>query len=170
MTPSFSTPTSPTSPRTTTRIRIKNPRQPGSMSKMPSPTEGHAQRTRTRSMSLSSSRIVSAHSVPPGPDRVRPTHAASKSVVIAKRRQSSIAYYTPSSPSPWSHRPQSSRTLSPGVDGPRDAEPVVANGKEGSSHRSSFALDSRSPSTRDSVSSPDGVSPGERTPLTLVEK
>ncbi|KAH0834931.1 hypothetical protein J3R83DRAFT_10617 [Lanmaoa asiatica] len=161
-----SPPTSPTSPRaaTTTRIRIKHPRRPGSLSNVSyTPgSEGHGERT--RSMSPSLSRIVTADPDTPGPEN----RTTSASAVARKRRQTSITYYTPSSPSPWSQRPQSNRTLSSGVDGPRDGEPVMANGTGNVSQRSSLVLGSRTPSTRESLCSSDGV--GAREPLTLVEK
>lgn len=165
-----SPPTSPTSPRTatTTRIRIKVPRKPGSLCNVPSPTSPEVHDERTKRTSLSLSRRVSPEPDMPGSEN-RTIAPASARVVAGKRRQPSIAYYTPSSPSPWSQRPQSSRTLSSGADGLRDGEPVMA-GRENVSQRSSLLLGSRSPSTRESVCSSDGVGAREREPLTLVEK
>ncbi|KAG8216567.1 hypothetical protein J3R82DRAFT_6748 [Butyriboletus roseoflavus] len=163
-----SPPTSPTSPKaaTTTRTRIMASRRPGSPGDTTS-SEGHEERTRSTSPSLS--RVASAD--PDTADSENRTVARpSASVAVGKRRKPSIAYYTPSSPSPWSQRPQSNRTLSSGVDSPRDGEPVMSNGRENVSQRSSVVLGSRSPSTRESVCSSDGVGVREREPLTMVEK
>lgn len=163
-----SPPTSPTSPRTamTTRTRLKAPRKPGSPGNATS-SESHKERTRSTSLSLS--RVVRADPDTPGSEN-RTVARASVSVVVGKRRKPSIAYYTPSSPSPWSQRPQLNRTPSSGVDSPRDGESVMANGRENVSRRSSLVLASHSPSTRESVCSSDGVSAKEREPLTMVEK
>ena len=102
-------------------------------------------------------------------------------LVKAKRRQSSIAYFTPSSPSPWEriegqkHRrsltragpssapspPSRGRTLE--GDGPR-AFPSA--GRMGGK-RESLGMDDLSNSNRESLK---GVGTKEREPLTLVEK
>lgn len=163
-----SPPTSPISPRAATaRIRIKVPRRPGSLGNVQFTTsaEGRAEPTG----SMSPSKIVSADPNTPGSEN-RTTTPASARPVAGKRRKPSITYYTPSSPSPWTQRPQLDRTLSSSVDGPRDGEPVAANGKENASRRSSVVLGSGSPPTRESVCSLDGVGAREREPLTLVEK
>ena len=154
-----SPPTSPTSPRTATaRIRIKPNRRPDSLCNFPSTPGSEDPADRTRRLSQPFSRIVTTE----GPEP--------RTIIANKRRQSSITYYTPSSPSPWSQRPQLNTTLSYSGDGPRDAAPVTVNGKENVSKRSSLVLSSRSPSTRESVSSLDVAGVREREPLTLVEK
>lgn len=151
-------PSSPTSPRTATaRVRIKAQRRTDSLIILPS-TERHGQRTRSLSQSQSTIPTTERSDIPP----------ASPNAPAAKRRQSSIAYYTPASPSPWSQRLQLNTSLPPSVDG--HGEPIVANGKETTSKRSSLVLSSRSPSTRESVSSLDAAGAREREPLTLVEK
>ncbi|KAI6104165.1 hypothetical protein F5141DRAFT_171686 [Pisolithus sp. B1] len=94
--------------------------------------------------------------------------------IKAKRRQSSIAYFTPSSPSPWErdgqrHRPNSSRA------GP-NSTPSPSGGSEsledegGGGKRVSLAMNACSHLSGDSVSSLEGVDTKEREPLTLVEK
>ncbi|KAF8552477.1 hypothetical protein OG21DRAFT_1511421 [Imleria badia] len=152
MTSPLDPPSLPTSPRT-----LKAQRRTDSLCIVPS-TERHGQRTRSMSQSLSTITTSERSDIA----------LASPSVVANKRRQSSIAYYTPASPSPWTQRPQSNTTAPSSVDGPRDGEPVVVNGNM--SKRSSLVLSSRSPSTRESVSSLDGAVAREREPLTLVEK
>ena len=118
--------TSLTPPTTaTTRIRIKPPRRPGSLS-IP----------RTRSMSAPT--VVTTDPDTPASD-IRSNALAG----AVGRRQSHKSPITPSSPSPSSRRSQSYRTLLSGLDG-------VADGKENVSKRSSLALGSCSPSTRES--------------------
>ncbi|KAG6379859.1 hypothetical protein JVT61DRAFT_10419 [Boletus reticuloceps] len=151
-----------------TRIRI-NPPRPGSISNVPFTPRTATHAERTRSMSPSWSRIVTADVVTSGSE-VKAIAPAIANVVASKRRQPSITYYTPSSPSPWSQRPQLNRTLSSSVD---SVEPVVVNAfnaRENVSKRSSLVFSSRSPSTRESISSSEATGAREREPLTLVEK
>lgn len=156
-------PSPPTSPRiATTRIRIKPARRPNSLVDIPS-SQGHE--ARTRSMSPSLSKLVITDPDTPGSEK-----PANRNMVARNRRQSSITYYTPSSPAPWDQRLPLNKRFSSSVDISRDVDSVMINGKENASKRSSLVFSSRSPSTRESVSSFDAGGTKEREPLTLVEK
>ncbi|KAI6006270.1 hypothetical protein F5J12DRAFT_905741 [Pisolithus orientalis] len=96
------------------------------------------------------------------------------SCIKAKRRQSSIAYFTPSSPSPWErggqrHRPSSSRAGLNSTPSPSTRSELLED-ENGGGERASLAISPCSRPCGVSVSSPDGVDAKEREPLTLIEK
>ncbi|KAF9220748.1 hypothetical protein BS17DRAFT_820258 [Gyrodon lividus] len=141
---------------------------------------------RTRSASPSISNFALAEAEHPNGSRSGTITPASASVK-AKRRQSSIAYFTPSSPSPWDQRPRPTRTVSgsghvgtsriEGTDD--DGECVSSTGNResmgsatsaGPGKRTSLILSTRTNSHKESVCSSDDVGGREREPLTLVEK
>ena len=163
-----SPPISPIAPERAdaTRIRTKPRRKPFSLGNISvAGFEAHEERTWT-----TSPKTMTTEPFTPSSES-KASIVAHARAAAGKRRQSSIAYYTPTSPSPWSQRPSFSRTFSPGVDSLPDVEFGLVNGKESVSRRSSVVPSSRSPSTpRDSVFSVDGAGAREREPLTLVEK
>jgi hypothetical protein len=183
-----SPPTSPISPatRTATRIRLKASRRQTSMGFVSSPTTLGEGKETTRSVSPSTLKLMIAEAEHPsgtGGGTITPTSASVK----AKRRQSSIAYFTPSSPSPWDQRPRLTRTASgsgpPGISRIEGTASNVeclsstGNGENrgiatpaGPVKRTSLVLSTRTNSNRESVCSSDDVGGREREPLTLVEK
>ncbi|KAF8834681.1 hypothetical protein BDN67DRAFT_985156, partial [Paxillus ammoniavirescens] len=183
-----SPPTSPISPGTgtATRIRLKASRRQSSMGFVSSPTTPGEGKGTTRSASPSTLKLMTAEGEHPsgtGGGTITPTSASVK----AKRRQSSIAYFTPSSPSPWDQRPGLTRTASGSgpagisrIEGTASNAECVSSAGNGENRgiatpagpvkRTSLVLSTRTNSNRESACSFDDVGGREREPLTLVEK
>ncbi|KAI6127847.1 hypothetical protein EDD16DRAFT_1892747 [Pisolithus croceorrhizus] len=99
---------------------------------------------------------------------------ATPASIKAKRRQSSIAYFTPSSPSPWErdgqrHRPNSSRAGPNPTPSPSSGSELLED-EGGGGKRASLATNACSHPSGDSIGSLEGIDTKEREPLTLVEK
>ncbi|KAG6331509.1 hypothetical protein ID866_7579 [Astraeus odoratus] len=172
-------PSPPTSPvslgnPTTTRIRLKATRAPKMTVTIPASMAGGAEATQGDFAStLAGSEVHST---------ITPASAKAK----AKRRQSSIAYFTSSSPSPWdregyTHRRSLSRAglssvSSPSsrgglLDGERACEDPTGSGiRSGGGKRESLVLSAHSGSKRESLCSVSQVEERGREPLTLVEE
>ncbi|KIJ63760.1 hypothetical protein HYDPIDRAFT_112705 [Hydnomerulius pinastri MD-312] len=185
-----SPPTSPTSPGTGTiaRIRLKATRRQSSIGYFSSGGGAMSSETSERTRSASPSISAFTAGAASGSATITPASANVK----AKRRQSSIAYFTPSSPAPWDQRPGLTRTTSvganraDGVEAPDAKRESLGNGvgsvmggkreslgnaiSAGPGKRSSLILGTRSNSNRESVCSTDDVGGREREPLTLVER
>ncbi|KAI6017159.1 hypothetical protein EDC04DRAFT_485975 [Pisolithus marmoratus] len=162
-------PSPPTSPVATggsnaTRIRLKAIRAP---------------RT-TRNFSIGSVSVQSecrdkSRYTSPAPPTTGHNHGiATPASIKAKRRQSSIAYFTTASPSPWErdgqrHQPSLSHASLNSTPSPsRRGESLEDENREGK--RVSLAMNACSHSNGESRSSSEGVDAKEREPLTLVEK
>ncbi|KIK91941.1 hypothetical protein PAXRUDRAFT_604687 [Paxillus rubicundulus Ve08.2h10] len=183
-----SPPTSPISPGTgtATRIRPKASRRQSSMGFVSPPNPPSEGKETTRRVSPSTLKLVMAEAEHPsgaGGGTITPVSASVK----AKKRQSSIAYFTPSSPSPWDQRPRLTRTASgSGLAGISRMEGITSNAERVSStgngentgvatpagpgKRTSLALSTRTNSNRESVCSSGDLGGREREPLTLAEK
>lgn len=163
-----SPPTSPVSTTgniTTTRIRLKAIRAPRA-----------ARNSSIESVSVQSEcRDDSWYTTSPAPPVKESGHGTiTPASIKAKRRQSSIAYFTPSSPSPWErggqrHRPSSSRAGLNSTPSPSTRSELLED-ENGGGERASLAISPCSRPCGVSVSSPDGVDAKEREPLTLIEK
>ncbi|KAI6012134.1 hypothetical protein BKA83DRAFT_4370600 [Pisolithus microcarpus] len=163
-------PSPPTSPVSTTgnfaatRIRLKATRTPRA----------------TRNSSVDSVSVLSecrdeSRYTSPAPHTTRTSYGTvTPASIKAKRRQSSIAYFTPSSPSPWErdgqrHRPNSSRAGPNSTPSPSSGSELLED-EGGDGKRVSLAMKGYSHVNGDSVSSLEVVDTKEREPLTLADK
>ncbi|KAL4073474.1 hypothetical protein J3A83DRAFT_2540859 [Scleroderma citrinum] len=181
-------PSPPTSPiflsgnaLTTTRVRLKAPEAPKAVKPVPnaSPIESWSEGT-TWCASPSSKSLEAAVA---GGESEHGTVTPASAGVKTKRRQSSIAYFTPSSPSPWDriegqkHRrsltrvgPSSLSSPSSRSDMLKEDGPLISSSANGigraGGKRESLVIDTVTNSNSESA----WVGAKEREPLTLVEK
>ncbi|KAF9240472.1 hypothetical protein BU15DRAFT_61475 [Melanogaster broomeanus] len=154
-------PSPPTSPRTeaTTRIRFKASRRQSSIGYVSSVTGPGSGKSMERIRSASPSILNFPIAEVEGPSgggagTITPASASVK----AKRRQSSIAYFSPCSPSSWDQRPGLTRT----VPGSGPAAISRMEGTEGNAERVSDR------GNRESMGSATSAGPGKWTGLTCT--